>query len=218
MRPEFWQDRWRSGQIGFHQSSPDRNLLQHWSDLRLASGSRVFVPLCGKSLDLIWLRDQGYSVVGVELSDIAVQAFFMENGIAARRRIIDGFDIHESPGLVLLCGDYFALTRALLGPVAAVYDRAALISWTEELRAPYALHLAALTDRGTQTLLITLEYPQPQMTGPPFSIDSGEIERLHSRHYSIQELGRRDILASEPRMRARGATELSEVCYRLTRL
>jgi thiopurine S-methyltransferase len=169
-------------------------------------------------LDLIWLRDQGYAVAGVELSDIAVQAFFMENGIPARRRVVDGFDIHESPGLQLFSGDFFVLTRALLGPVAAVYDRAALISWTREMRAPYVEHLAALTDRRTQTLLVTLEYPQAQMPGPPFSIDSGEVKSLYSPYYSIDELDRRDILASDPRMRARGATELYEVCYRLTRL
>lgn len=218
MQPEFWQERWRTGQIGFHQTAAERNLARHWPDLRLAIDSRVFVPLCGKSLDLLWLQERGHVVSGVELSAIALEAFCMENGIPARRRTVDRFDLYEAPRLDLLCGDFFSLNAALLGPVAAVYDRAALISWTEELRAPYAEHMAALTSSGTQTLLIALEYRQAQMAGPPFSVDRETVERLYSRHHAIQELARQDILATEPRMRGRGVTELFEVCYRLTRL
>jgi thiopurine S-methyltransferase len=218
MQPEFWQERWRTGQIGFHQSAPERNLARHWADLGLAKDSRVFVPLCGKSLDLLWLRERGHVVTGVELSATAVEAFCMENGIPARRRSIDRFDLYEAPSIDLLCGDFFALTPALLGPVAAVYDRAALISWTDGLRGPYVEHMTALTSPGTQTLLIALEYRQAQMAGPPFSVDRENIEHLYARHHDIQELARQDILEAEPRLRARGVTALFEVCYRLTRL
>ncbi|MEA2773553.1 MAG: thiopurine S-methyltransferase, partial [Acetobacteraceae bacterium] len=87
MQPEFWRDRWFRGQIGFHQPAVERYLEEHWADLDTVKGSCVFVPLCGKSLDLLWLRDIGHGVIGVELSDIAVQAFCMENGIPARRRL-----------------------------------------------------------------------------------------------------------------------------------
>jgi thiopurine S-methyltransferase len=217
MQPDFWSERWRTGQIGFHQTQVDRNLLQHWPDLATAPTSRVFVPLSGKSLDLLWLRDRGHPVVGVELSTLALEAFCMENGIPARRRPMEKFDAYEAPNLQLLCGNFFDLTPTLLGDVAAVYDRAALISWAPELRAPYVEHLATLTPPGTPTLLITLEYPQAQLPGPPFSLNSAEIERLYSPHYTIQELARQNVLATEPRMRARGVTELFEVCYRLTR-
>src|SRR5882762_1511733 len=137
MQPEFWRERWRMGQTAFHQSQVDRHLRLHWQDLGFDRGSRIFVPLCGKSLDLLWLRDRGHSVVGVELSAIALQAFCMENGIPARRRTKRDFEIYEAPHLELLCGDFFAVTTAQLGSIAAVYDRAALISWTEELRQPY---------------------------------------------------------------------------------
>jgi len=218
MQPDFWRDRWRTGQIGFHQSAPERNLARHWADLGLAKDSRVFVPLCGKSLDLLWLQERGHAVTGVELSATALEAFCMENGIPARRRSIDGFDLYEAPGIDLLRGDYFALTRALLGPITAVYDRAALISWAEGLRESYVEHMTALTSSGTQTLLIALEYRQAQMAGPPFSVDRETIERLYARHHAVQELARQDILEAEPRMRARGVTALFEVCYRLTRL
>jgi thiopurine S-methyltransferase len=218
MEPEFWRERWRTGQIGFHQPEVGHYLKLHWGDLALEASDRVFVPLCGKSLDMLWLRNRGHAVVGVELSDVALQAFCMENGIAARRRIKPDFAVYEAPKLELLCGDFFAVTPERLGNVAAVYDRAALISWTETLREPYARHMATLTPAGAETLLITLEYPQSQKAGPPFSIPPAEVQRLYAEHFSIQELARQDILANEPHMRARGVTELHEVCYRLTRL
>ena len=218
MQPEFWHERWRTGQIGFHQSAVDRHLKRNWPDLGVASHSRVLVPLCGKSLDLLWLRERGHSVAGVELSAVALESFCMEYGIPAKRRILDDFEVYEAANLQLYCGDFFALTPELLGSVSAVYDRAALISWKPELREAYVAHVTALTSPGTQTLLITLEYPQAQMSGPPFSLGAADVQRLYARNHAIQELSKHDVLANEPRLRARGVTQLHEVCYRLTRL
>jgi len=215
MHAEFWRVRWSQGQIGFHQRAVETLLKTHWNDLRVGNEARVFVPLCGKSLDMIWLRDLGAHVVGVELSDIAVQAFCAENGLPTRRRVLEDFDVYEASRLELLCGDYFRLTPRLLGGVAAVYDRAALISFAAELRAPYVQHMIGITGARAPILLITLEYPQTEMQGPPFSVDSDEIDRLYSRFFVIHELARRDVLASEHRMRAKGVSRLSEVCYRL---
>jgi thiopurine S-methyltransferase len=217
VQPEFWQERWRIAQTGFHQSSVDRKLQAFWPTLNLAANAGVFVPLCGKSLDLEWLRDRGCAVAGVELSAIAVEAFFMERGIPARRRVVGGFDLYEAGSLRLFRGDFFALGPALLGSVAAVYDRAALISWIPEMRALYVQHILALTKRGTQTLLIVVEFPQEQMAGPPFPVTEKDIDRLYGSHHAIEQLSRQDILDIEPRLRARGLTELREVCYRLTR-
>jgi thiopurine S-methyltransferase len=218
LQPDFWHARWRSGQIGFHQSAVDRHLCELWPQLSLASASRVFVPLCGKSLDLLWLLERGHCVTGVDLSAVALESFCMEHGIPARRRALDRFDLYEAARLDLFCGDFFAFNSQLVGTCAAVYDRAALISWMPDLRAAYVEHVTALTNPGTQTLLITLEYPQAQMSGPPFSVSADEVERLYGRHHSIQRLSRQDVLANEPRLRSRGVTELHEVCYRLTRL
>lgn len=218
MQPEFWHARWRTGRLGFHQSKVDRHLENHWPQLRLASDSRVFVPLCGKSLDLLWLRGRGHSVVGVEISAVALESFCMEQGVAARRRTLDHFDIYETAKLELYRGDFFALTPQFLGVIPAVYDRAALISWTPELRAAYVAHMTVLTDPGAQTLLVTMEYAQAQMSGPPFSVLADEVERLYAGHHAIHELSRDDVLANEPRLRARGVTQLHEVCYRLRRL
>ena len=120
MQPEFWRERWRTGQIGFHQSAVDRHLKEYWPALGLAPDSRVLVPLCGKSLDLMWLCEQRHSVTGVELSAAALESFCMENGIPATRRTLGTFDVYEAANLLLLCGDFFALTPELLGPVPAV--------------------------------------------------------------------------------------------------
>jgi thiopurine S-methyltransferase len=218
VQPEFWQERWRTAQIGFHQSAVDRHLKAYWPTLTLTADSGVFVPLCGKSLDLLWLRDQGHEVSGVELSPVAVEAFFMEQGIPARRRSLGAFDAYEAERLTLFLGDFFELTRALLGKPAGVYDRASLISWTPALRATYVEHMTALTHPGTQTLLIAVEYPPAQMSGPPFPVTSDDIQRLYAPHHSIEQLARHEILELEPRLKARGLTELQEVCYRLTRL
>ena len=218
MQPEFWLHRWRNAQIGFHQAAVDRHLQAYWPTLEVAANGRVFVPLCGKSLDLLWLREQGHSVVGVELSAIAVEALFTENGILARRRRLDDFDVYEADQLTLFCGDFFKLTPALLGTVSAVFDRAALISWTPALRPPYVQKLISLTKPGSQTLLIAVEYPEAQMSGPPFPLTRDAINRLYSQQYSIEQLGCHEILDLEPRLKARGLSELREVCYRLTRL
>ena len=218
MQTEFWHERWRAGQIGFHQSAVDRRLQQYWPTLALASESRVFVPLCGKSLDLVWLRERGHSLAGVELSALALESFCMEQGIPARRRTLDDFDVYEAAKLQLYCGDFFALTPALLGSIPAVYDRAALTAWTPETRAAYVEHITALTSAGTQSLLITLEYPQAQMSGPPFSVGADDVDRLYGRTHVIRQLSKHDVLASETRLRSRGVRQLHEVCYRLTRL
>jgi thiopurine S-methyltransferase len=218
VQPEFWLDRWRTAQIGFHQAAADRHLKAYWPLLKLPANSRVFVPLCGKSLDLMWLRERGHSVKGVELSPVALESFAMEHGIPARRRVLADFDAYEADGFTLFRGDYFKLTAALLGSVSAVYDRAALISWTPEARAAYVNHLTLLTSPGTQTLLIAVEFPAEQMSGPPFPLTRDAIENLYADHYSIEELARQEILDLEPRLKARGLTELREVCYRVTRL
>jgi thiopurine S-methyltransferase len=156
--------------------------------------------------------------MGVELSTVALESFCMEHGVPAKRRTLDDFDVYEDTQLHLFRGDFFALTPELLGPIGAVYDRAALISWVPELRAAYVKHMTALTNPGTQTLLVAMEYPQQEMKGPPFSVGADEVDRLYSRNHEIRALSTQDILANEHRLRSRGVTQLHEACYRLTRL
>jgi thiopurine S-methyltransferase len=218
LQPEFWHTRWRTGQIGFHQASVERSLQQHWPALGVPADSRIFVPLCGKSLDMQWLRERGHSVAGVELSAMALESFLSEHGIPARRRTLDAFDVYEAPRLGLYRGDFFQLTAQLLGAFGSIYDRAALIAWTPDLRTRYVEHMTALSTPGTQTLLITVEYPQEEMQGPPFSVSDADVHRLYGAQHDIRQLSRQDILPDEPRLRSRGVTRLHQSVYRLTRL
>jgi thiopurine S-methyltransferase len=213
----FWHERWHKDQIGFHQTSVARQLEKYWPCLEIAPTSHVFVPLCGKSLDLLWLSQRVDQVTGVELSNVAVEALHLENGIAARRRSGNDAECFVSASLRVFRADFFWLTRATLGPVDAVYDRAALIAWPQELRAPYVERLSELTGPGTRTLLITIEYPPHETQGPPFSVSAGDVERLYGAHHHLTLLGRDDILAQDPRMQARGVTDLHEACYLLNR-
>lgn len=218
MQADFWLERWRSGQIGFHQPIVSPLLEAHYASLAAAPDATVFVPLCGKSLDLIWLQQRCGQVIGVELAALAIEAFCAEQGVPARRRQLGPFDAYEAPGLRLLRGDFFALSEKLLGPVSIIIDRAALISWAPALRDTYAEHLSALTPSGARTLLITLEYQQSEFSGPPFAVMPEEVERLYGRTHRVDLLEREDVLGSEPRLRAHGVRSLHQTCYRLTRL
>ena len=166
--------------------------------------------LCGKSKDMIWLRKQGFRVLGVELSDIAVQAFYKENGYVPKH-IVDGkFDRYEADDIRILCGDFFDLSKDDLSNVSAVYDRAALIALPHELRIRYARHLVSILPPATQVLLITVDYPQMEMQGPPFSVSSGETKTLFTGHAKALLLTQMDVLAQNPRFQQRGLSRLRE--------
>jgi thiopurine S-methyltransferase len=216
VEPSFWQERWRLGQIGFHQMAVDEQLAKYWSELNV-SGGNVLVPLCGKSLDLLWLRERGFHVTGIELSAVAVESLCWGQGILARRTAGSGLDRFDADRLRVFQGDLFTLDSARLGNFHAVYDRASLIALPAEERIRYVDALVALTQPGTKTLLMTVEYPQQQANGPPFSVSRSEVEGLYGARHSIRLLERRDILANEARLRARGVTEVYENCFLLTR-
>ena len=198
MHPEFWHQRWADNQIGFHQDAPTPRLLKHWPGLGIAAGAQVFVPLAGKSLDMAGLASQGHRVLGVELSQLAVEQFFAENSLQP--------DIHETKygrhytanGIELICGDAFALDADALRDCAAVFDRAALIALPPELRERYASELYASLPTGSRGLLVTLEYPQEERPGPPFSVTEDEVRALYSRDWQVDLLDRRPIPPEHP--------------------
>ena len=216
MQPSFWHERWERAEIGFHKQEINTHLAQFWNTLQLAPGQRVFVPLCGKSLDLLWLAGEGYPVTGVELSEIAVAAFFAENNLQVQRSSQGAFTVWEQDEIRILCGDFFALTPAQLADCTAVYDRGALIALPPAMRQRYAQHLDTLLAAGTRILLVTLEYEQSQNAGPPFAVDEAEVHSLYGASYAIEMLHVRDALSAESRWRQRGITWLYERVYRLT--
>jgi thiopurine S-methyltransferase len=217
MHPDFWHDRWREGRIGFHQDKPTPLLLKHWPSLEVAPGAQVFVPLAGKSLDLAWLAAQGYRVLGVELSQLAVEQFFDEHGLVPARRTSRYGTHYEAGGIELVCGDAFALDAGALAGCAAVFDRAALIALPPDLRERYAHALYRRLPAGCRGLLITLEYPAHEKDGPPFTVPEPEVRALYGRDWEVGVLERRDILGQQPLFREEGVTALETVVYRLQR-
>ena len=216
MQPEFWLQRWQENRIGFHRDEVMPLLQKHWPSLQLPAGSRVFVPLCGKSLDLHWLAAQGHDVLGVELSPLAVQQFFAEAGLQPVRHASRCGEHYRAGSVEIICGDAFGLDAELLADVRGVYDRAALIALPPDMRPRYA-ELHARLPAGCQDLLITLEYPQAQKSGPPFSVEEADVAACYGDHWQVELLERRDILAEQPNFIAEGVSALSTAVYRLQR-
>ena len=216
MQSTFWHNKWHSNEIGFHQPQVNQRLQQWWPSLQVPVGATVFVPLCGKSLDMLWLAQQGYRVLGVELSPIAVEAFFADLNCQPAVNQQRNLRCFQHRNLQILQGDFFQLTAADLAEVSAVYDRAALIALPPLMRQQYVAALQSLLPRQTTTLLLTVEYQQTEMDGPPFSVSQPEVQTAYGDWCDIELLDHQDVLSQEPRFRARGLTALSEALYRLT--
>lgn len=214
MDPDFWHERWRQKQTGFHQTRINPLLETVWHRCVGSGRKRVFVPLCGKSMDMIWLRDQGHAVLGIELSPVAVDEFFLEHALPGTARLIrSDFICIENGDIRLLCGNFFDLTPDLMGEVGAVYDRAALVAMPPEMQDSYAGQLLRLLPGRPPLLLITLEYDPREMDGPPFPIPEDTVNRLFGQTYRIDLLSTREILDDNPAFRNKGLTRLTEKAY-----
>ena len=217
MHHDFWHERWRTGQVGFHQSAVHPFLARWWPSLGVRAGARVYVPLCGKSLDMAWLAGRGHGIVGSELSPIAIRDFFAGQGLAPLRSEQDGFIRHSAGPYTILQGDALALTPEQTGPIEAVYDRAALVALPPEMRVAYAASLARLTSPGARVLLVAFEYPQEMKGGPPFSVEAREIRELFETAFTVREVERLDILAESPKFAEIGIPALFETAVVLER-
>lgn len=214
MEPSFWHQRWENNKIGFHLGQVNPYLVQYWPELELHTGSRVFIPLCGKSLDMLWLAEQGHEVIGVEISPIAVRAFFEENRLHPEVTSEGAFEIWSVDQITILLGDYFELKPAQLGEVGAVYDRASLVALPEEMREDYVEHLNALCPAEPR-LLITLDYDQSKMAGPPFAVSEEEVRELYEDRSSLVMLESKDVLTDNERFREQGLDWLVEAVWRM---
>lgn len=215
MHEDFWQERWARDEIGFHLDEVNPHLRRHWPRLELAPGSAVLVPLCGKSHDLAWLAGQGLRVIGVELSEKAVLAFFAEQGLQAEVSPSGAFKVYRCGALEIRCGDVFALTAEDVAGCSALYDRAALIALPPEMRRRYAAHLAAILPAGAKGLLVVLDYEQAQMSGPPFAVSDDEVQALLGSRWRLRLLEHSDVLDGNWRFLQRGLSRLEESVYLL---
>ena len=210
MEHGFWHNRWATNQIGFHEPQVNPLLVEHFAALALPPGSRLLLPLCGKTLDIAWLLAAGHRVVGVELSELAVQQLFAELGATPRIQVLsDALKRYETDELTVFVGDIFALSRDLLGPVNAIYDRAALVALPATMRPRYAAHLSEVGACAPQ-LLISFDYEQSQLPGPPFAVLAEELAVLYGQRYQLQQLARQALAGG-----LKGQCPADEVVWRL---
>ncbi|MGV8943362.1 thiopurine S-methyltransferase [Thermomonas sp.] len=216
MQPDFWHQRWADNQIGFHQSAPTTLLLKHWPSLGVPAGATIFVPLCGKSLDMAWLASQGYQVLGVELSQLAVEQFFAEYDLTPERHASHAGTHYRAGGIEIICGDAFGMDAHVLAKCSAVFDRAAMIALPPPMRVRYADEVYARLPSGCRGLLITLEYPQAEREGPPFAISEAEVRERYATSWDVELLERRPIQPDHPGY-VSGVSTLETAVYGLQR-
>ncbi|MDR2213111.1 MAG: thiopurine S-methyltransferase [Pseudomonadales bacterium] len=195
MDSNFWQDKWQRGDIGFHESAVNPLLVAHVDKLALTRGARVFLPLCGKTLDIAWLLARGMRVVGVELSQLAVDMLFTELGVTPKITPLGTLQPYQAEHIDIFNGDIFTLNKEQLGPVDAIYDRAALVALPAELRERYVAHMRTLNQNAPE-LLVIYEYDQSVKQGPPFSVEAPEVERLYGEAYHLEIVERQAIPAT----------------------
>ncbi|MDH5378637.1 MAG: thiopurine S-methyltransferase [Gammaproteobacteria bacterium] len=219
MELRFWLERWQQQLIGFHQEDINPYLQKYWLRPQQADSpsQAVLVPLCGKSKDMIWLRDQGLEVIGVEVSPIAVESFFAENGLDPTQHQLGEFKVYQVEGITLYCGDFFKLDPKFFKHVAYVFDRGSLVALPPELRTQYASFLSDYLEIGASCLLVAMEYEQSEMEGPPFSITVSELAQLYGGRFDIECLGEYDIYEENQMFRERGLSQLYEKVYLLTK-
>ena len=184
MEPEFWLNKWKKNEIGFHRADTNPLLMDHFPSMNIRPGGRIFLPLCGKSLDMHWLLSQGYQVVGAELSQSAVEQLFETLGLKPEVTTQDEFTRYCAENIEIFQGNIFQLKAEQLRAVDAVYDRAALVALPTETRIKYTGHLRELTGCASQ-LLVSFDYDQSKMTGPPFSVDEKEVRSHYQAHYKL---------------------------------
>lgn len=203
---ESWLDRWREGRIGWHEEGGNASLKKYWR----AGGRRVLVPMCGKTVDMLWLEEHGNSVVGVELSDIAARAFFDENRLqfVVRDGDLPAYAAVDRD-ISIFCGDFFDFDET---GFTGWYDRGAFVATPAEQRPAYAERINALLAPDACRLLITLEYDDNVATGPPFSIAGDEIRRYWPDLRAVERYD--DIENGPPKFRDAGLTEMFETVWR----
>ena len=215
--PNYWKSRWKHGKIGFHASDVNPNLVEYWPGESVSKGRVVLVPLCGKSLDMRWLMEQGYRVLGVEVVREACVAFMEEHGMEYKTHRAPGFEVFVGKDIELWCGDFFKLKKNLMPPITAVYDRAALVALPKTARAKYGKKILELTGAGATMLINSFHYDQTEMNGPPFAVTEPEIRNLYGEAGSLELLADDEILFRHERFRKRGLSALREQIWKLVK-
>ncbi|MEL6522175.1 MAG: thiopurine S-methyltransferase [Pseudomonadota bacterium] len=212
MDHEDWHSRWRENRLGFHEPEGNQLFAAHFGALDLAVGSRLFVPLCGKTRDIGWLLSKGYRVAGAELSPLAIDQLFQDLELVPDIRPSGSLTHYSGPGIDVFVGDIFDLTADQLGQVDAVFDRAALVALPAEVRQTYAPYVTRLTNHARQ-FLVTFDYDQSVMNGPPFSVPLDEVQQLYRDAFQIEHYAQADVPGG-----LKGICPATEIVWLLTAL
>ena len=213
-----WLHFWENNETNWHSDTITQELVEYFELFELELGDKVFVPLCGKSLDMLYIMNQSFSVVGVEISEIGVRQFFRENNLTYKITRVDDFDLYSSENLEIYCGDFFSLTSKHLNNVKAVLDSKSLIALEPDLRQKYVKYLNDIISVGARILLVTLQYPQHQMSGPPFSVDKSEVESLFSMTFESRELRSFNDIENESKLERTGVDFINNAAYCLRKV
>lgn len=192
MDARFWQQKWEQNQTAFHLSETNPTLMAHFKMLSVSKGGRVFLPLCGKTLDIPWLVSKGHRVAGAELSKIAIDQLFAGLSVEPKITNLGKIDHYSARNLDIFVGDIFDLSKKTLGPVDVIYDRAALVALPPKMREQYTAHLMKITDTAPQ-LLLTFVYDQSVMPGPPFSVTGDEVKQHYDASYHLTLLASKNV-------------------------
>ena len=209
-----WISRWEQGKTGFHQAEVNEQLLHHWSGVQAARAGRVLVPLCGKSLDLVWLRERGHEVVGFELSPLAVEQLFAGLSVRPEVSSVESFTVYRGPRLEIWQGDFFEATPALVEPCAAWFDRAAIVALHPHLRRRYVETVHRLLRPDASALVLTFCYPQDEMSGPPFSVEESALRQACEALFDTHLIDNLDLTDGN----RWGLTEVQSTTFALNRL
>lgn len=214
MKPDFWLERWERNEISFHRTSTHPALTTYWHQIAVDHHAPVFVPLCGKSRDLLWLSQYGHRVVGIEFSAKAISEFFLEWGRNPERKENSIMTCWQAKKIGIVQGDFFEYYPEK--PFQYFYDRAALVALPERMRARYLDHLAGCLAPKSSGLLVTLEYDQKRMDGPPFSVTRNELSSKSKLNF--EQLASQNVISEYPHFAERGLDELFETIYRVTKI
>lgn len=213
-----WHNYWVQKSPGFHEGQVNAYLTQYLNLYNLNPGDSIFMPLCGKAVDILWLSRQGFHVIGVELSAVAIESFFEESELIAEIEQLDKLTVYRAENITLYQGDFMDIQSQQLDSCKLVYDRASIVAIESFNRESYVSRMFQIIPDGTPMLLITLDYQQSQMSGPPFSVPAAEIRELYQMKYQIDELESNQQIHERPKWREKGLESLLEIALKMTAL
>lgn len=219
LTPEDWKQRWQDGHTGWHKNVVHPALIKYFERLELTAGDQVFVPLCGSSVDMEWLAEQGINIIGCEISDKAIAGFFERVELQPEKTRQDELVSWKAGSYTLYQGDYFAMQANHVERIRAVYDCASLIALPREGetgRKAYLRKMRELVSDEVKTLLITLDYEQPEFGGPPYPVGYEEIVWQYAFDHIIEFISEQQTLVTEPCLRQHGLNRVTEWVYLMT--